>query len=200
MGFLNNDGSDLIGGLLPSGVGEALQLDANGNLKIVTGGIGSPAITEDQIRAYILADQAFTAFINGYVTAGQAAGISLFANNIAKNILIFRISVGAAIAGSNCKLAKSITDFALGAGGAVAENLDLSSATTSLVTISSTTAGSSSGTIFDYTLLPAYIPNEILSGGECIFIPAGATEAIAAFCDLIVTTGAGFVSISWIEF
>jgi hypothetical protein len=33
-GFTNNDGSMSVGGLLPSGVGEALQLDASGNLKV----------------------------------------------------------------------------------------------------------------------------------------------------------------------
>src|SRR5579863_8269479 len=32
--FINNDGSGLIGGMLPSGVGEALQLDSSGNLYV----------------------------------------------------------------------------------------------------------------------------------------------------------------------
>lgn len=40
-GFMNNDGSALAGGKLPSGVGEALNLDASGNLLVNTGGAGS---------------------------------------------------------------------------------------------------------------------------------------------------------------
>ncbi len=32
-GYMNSDGSALVGGLLPSGAGQALQLDASGNLK-----------------------------------------------------------------------------------------------------------------------------------------------------------------------
>jgi hypothetical protein len=33
-GYLNSDGSELIGGLLPNGQGQAMQLDPNGNLYI----------------------------------------------------------------------------------------------------------------------------------------------------------------------
>lgn len=39
-GYLNNDGSGLVGGQLPNGAGQALQLDNSGNLKI-TGGTGT---------------------------------------------------------------------------------------------------------------------------------------------------------------
>ncbi len=34
IGFISSDGSSLVGGQLPSGMGEALQLDASGNLKV----------------------------------------------------------------------------------------------------------------------------------------------------------------------
>lgn len=39
--FVNPDGSALVGGLLPSGVGEALQFDASGNLKTTSAGAGA---------------------------------------------------------------------------------------------------------------------------------------------------------------
>jgi hypothetical protein len=159
----------------------------------------NPMVTEEQIRAYIANGQAFTAFINGSVTAAQAAAISLFANNIAKTVIIYRVTAAEATAGSNCKLATKTTDFALGAGGAVANNLNTGSSTTSLVTLSSSLAATSSGTIIDYTLLPAYIPIEVLENSEVIVIPAGSVMAFAAFTDCIVTTGAGMVSVSWIE-
>lgn len=32
-GYLNNDGSELVGGMLPNGSGQAIQLDSAGNLK-----------------------------------------------------------------------------------------------------------------------------------------------------------------------
>lgn len=43
MSFLNSDGSSLVGGELPSGVGQALQLDASGNLKISGAGSDTSA-------------------------------------------------------------------------------------------------------------------------------------------------------------
>src|SRR5438105_15774426 len=38
MGYLNSDGSSLVGGELPSGAGQALLLDAAGNLKVTGAG------------------------------------------------------------------------------------------------------------------------------------------------------------------
>lgn len=40
-GYMNSDGSALVGGKLPGGAGEALSLDANGNLLVNAGGGGS---------------------------------------------------------------------------------------------------------------------------------------------------------------
>jgi hypothetical protein len=42
-GYINNDGSMSVGGLLPSGVGEGLQLDAAGNLKVTGAGTDTSA-------------------------------------------------------------------------------------------------------------------------------------------------------------
>src|SRR5947199_345632 len=47
-GFMSADGSALIGGLLPTGVGEALQLDALGNLRI--SGAGSDTSTTGVVQ------------------------------------------------------------------------------------------------------------------------------------------------------
>jgi len=43
-GFLNPDGSELTGALNPSSVGQALQVDASGNLKVTIGGGGASTI------------------------------------------------------------------------------------------------------------------------------------------------------------
>lgn len=161
--------------------------------------VTNPAVTEEQIRAYIAAGQGFTAFVNGSITAAQAAGISLFANDIAKTIVVYRVTSGEATAGSNCKLCTKTTDFALGAGTAIASNPNLGSANTSLITLSSSITATASGTIIDFTLLPAFIATEILENSEVIVIPAGSIMAFAAFTDCVGTTGQGFVSISWLE-
>ncbi|HLI89530.1 MAG TPA: hypothetical protein VKV37_12635, partial [Ktedonobacteraceae bacterium] len=62
--FLNPDGSGLVGGLNAAGVGQALQLDASGNLKVSgaasLGSLSAPNITEDQIRAWIANGQSFS--------------------------------------------------------------------------------------------------------------------------------------------
>ena len=58
-GFTTSDGAELVAGKLPSGVGEALNLDANGNLLVNTGGAGSVSdgaaansIGEESIAVY----------------------------------------------------------------------------------------------------------------------------------------------------
>jgi hypothetical protein len=43
-GFIDSDGSALVGALNPSNVGQALQVDATGNLKVTNGGGGSTTI------------------------------------------------------------------------------------------------------------------------------------------------------------
>lgn len=43
-GFLNPDGSELIGALNPASVGQALQVDAAGNLKVSAGGGGASTV------------------------------------------------------------------------------------------------------------------------------------------------------------
>ncbi len=54
-GYIGNDGSQLIGGLNPSGVVQAGIVDAQGRLIISPNAVGNPFITEDQIRAYTIA-------------------------------------------------------------------------------------------------------------------------------------------------
>src|SRR5437868_30292 len=48
MGYLNSDGSSLVGGELPSGAGQALQLDASGNLKVT--GAGTDTSTSGTVQ------------------------------------------------------------------------------------------------------------------------------------------------------
>lgn len=43
-GFIDSDGSALVGALNPSSVGQALQVDASGNLKVTNGGGGATVL------------------------------------------------------------------------------------------------------------------------------------------------------------
>ena len=43
-GFINSDGSALVGALNPSNIGQALQVDAAGNLKVTPGGGGASTV------------------------------------------------------------------------------------------------------------------------------------------------------------
>ena len=55
MNYLNSDGSGLIGALNPSSVGQALQVDASGNLKVTNGG-GGAATLLNQASAVLTAN------------------------------------------------------------------------------------------------------------------------------------------------
>ncbi|MEO9028318.1 MAG: hypothetical protein ABI413_05840 [Ktedonobacteraceae bacterium] len=50
-GYLNSDGSGLVGGLLPSKIGEALNLDANGNLLVSTAAAGGAQVATGNATA-----------------------------------------------------------------------------------------------------------------------------------------------------
>ncbi len=61
--FMGSDGSSFSGALTPTGIIQGLSLDSAGNLKVAQGGnpVTNPAITEDQIRAWIANGQGFSA-------------------------------------------------------------------------------------------------------------------------------------------
>src|SRR6266700_2343058 len=81
-GFIASDGSSIAGALNPSNLGQALQVDAAGNLKVTTGtgvSTATPTIVEDQIRAWTLNSQTFSATSGKQTAAGAInAGVSLF--------------------------------------------------------------------------------------------------------------------------
>ena len=207
-GFVNPDGSELVGGQKSGGGGQSLQLDTFGNLLVNLAQLGSSAIgaanplpTMEQLRGLIAAGQGFTAFAQAAnIAAGQAAALSLYANAISKNILIFRISTGTGQGGSNCKIAHQSSDFALGTA-ATANNLAPTSANAStLSTLTSSTTATVAGTVLDYSLLPANNTIEVLQNNEVLLLPAGTQHAIAVFTTVVGAAAVGFVSVSWVEY
>jgi len=109
MAFANNDGSDLVGGQLPSGTGQSLQLDGSGNLKVAgsfTGSSASTAATGAAVPAqatYIAGNKAgnltgvsldASGYLNVNVQAGGGSNASIGTN-------------GAAIPGSSTQIGAS---------------------------------------------------------------------------------------------
>jgi hypothetical protein len=74
-GFIASDGSEVVGGFLPSGAGQGLALDSSGNLKIV----GSISATNPSVSATAAAVPASATYVGGN-KAGNLVGFSLDAS------------------------------------------------------------------------------------------------------------------------
>ena len=73
-GFINPDGSELVGALTPSSVGQALQTDATGNLKVTPGGGGAAPILNQASAAYTASGN------SADLSVGQFTELSVDAN------------------------------------------------------------------------------------------------------------------------
>src|SRR2546421_1500845 len=96
--FMGPDGSSLSGGLNPSGIINGMNLDAAGNLKVSPGGnpVTNPAITQDQIRAWIANGQGFSASTGILNSAAGTDNYSLsgfYPSTNGKNVFLFSIQV-----------------------------------------------------------------------------------------------------------
>jgi hypothetical protein len=204
-GYMNSDGSALVGALNPSSVGQSLTLDALGNLKVTPGGnpVTNPAITEDQIRAWIANGQGFSASTG---ILNSAAGtnnypLSVFnPNNSGKSILIYSIQVSNGSGGmtallqlvtSNPAFANQITSINMKAAG---PNSALPA-----VAITASTTNQAIATPYEQVVTLASATLELLTNGAAILLPNGSNNGLVAY---IQTYGAAINSIlmRWIEF
>ena len=200
-GFLNADGSSLIGGLNPSGVGQGLQVDALGNLKVVElNNLANPTITEDQLRSWIINGQAFTASI-GLLSSDAGTNnypFSIFNPSSAKNVLIYVLRT---VTGTG-----SMTSFM------VNTTVDPAYATAATVTnargggVSSTIAATCTFTSTTQTLPSNYAQVEIdtkvinfLTNSAAILLPSGTDHGITIFLQ-VYTAGLNSLTAKWIEF
>jgi len=94
-GYMNPDGSALAGALLPGGGGQALALDASGNLKVISENSAAlPVVTEDTIRAYIIAGQGFNATTGKVSAANANQAVSFFSPvGNTKNVLLYSLEI-----------------------------------------------------------------------------------------------------------
>ena len=182
MGFTGNDGSALIGGLNPSNIAQAAIVDAQGRFIISPNAVANPFITEDQIRAYTLAGQAFSA-TTGKNTApgGSTLGFQLFnPASSGKGILIYSLIVLAAASGIHdirvttadvstiTGWTNSVITPQNNKGGGVASVATCSFSNTNVT-------GALLGTSREFTAQGANVAVETLTNGESIWLPAGAS-------------------------
>lgn len=206
-GFMNNDGSELVGGQLPGGAGQALQLDSGGNLKATINGSPmnalNPVITQPQVIAALLAGKVFTASTPKLTGVANNTGAACLFNpsNSGKTLLVVSIH-GYCNAAAQGTIELVTADPTLGTAMTVSSNEGGSGAPVSVISTSASYAASG--------LTPSVTPNgvwstaagtmiEILSNGNAIWLPVGVASGVKP----TITTGAanpfGFV-ITWIEY
>ncbi len=90
MNYLNPDGSGLVGGLLPSGKGEALQLDASGNLKVTNiPGPGSQFIVTSGLLATSVNNNLLVCPISLFNPANSGKTLRVYSIQFAGNAQVF---------------------------------------------------------------------------------------------------------------
>ena len=203
--FMGPDGSSLSGALTPSGIINGMNLDAAGNLKVSPGGnpVTNPAITEDQIRAWIANGQGFSASTG---ILNSAAGtnnypLSVFnPNNSGKSILLYSIQVSNGSGGmtallqlvtSNPAFANQITPINMKAGG---PNSALPAAA-----ITAATTNQAITTPYEQVVTLASATLELLTNGAAILLPNGSNNGIVQYIQTY-STAINSILIRWVEF
>lgn len=175
-------------------------------------GPGVPAV-DDHIRALVVAGQAFTATSGILATATNAnvyIAMGLLASNIAKNVLIYRITADAQNPTGDLHISQASSLDANLTAAITPLNNNLGSATTSLVTVKTTPASntaptSSSGTLRLQWGSAASLGNGVIdqitaATGSSIFIPAGATQGITVWIKIPTAANTGQINMEWVEF
>jgi hypothetical protein len=191
--FVNADGSALIGGLNPVGVGQALQVDGGGNLQV-----------QDWVHALTLQGKAFsgtTGLLNS-ATGTNTYPLSIFnPANSGKSILIYALH-----ASSGTSSANSVTVFVQnttvnpGYGSAANVVNARMGGAASAIAASCTFTTISQVIGSPYMLLEVSTnPIELLLNGATILLPSGSANGITLF---LQTYAAGFNNITarWLEF
>ncbi|MDQ2717434.1 MAG: hypothetical protein M3Z08_21270 [Chloroflexota bacterium] len=213
-GYMNNDGSELVGALNPSGIGQALQIDGSGNLKTTatlsaasqqnvnlnqvngtTLGPANAVLTEANIQNFIRSGQGFST-TTGKLTSGGTitTGLSIFNPNASgKTLLVFSIRV--AVGSSNFHtIGLTTTDPALGTAATIV-NSKPGGASSIASTSYANTAVTPAGSTFDTFQVIASSMTEALTNGAILVVPPnnGAVLYVAT------ATNNWIASMKWLE-
>jgi len=200
--FMGPDGSSLSGALTPSGIINGMNLDAAGNLKVSPGGnpVTNPAITEDQIRAWIANGQGFSASTG---ILNSAAGtnnypLSVFnPNNSGKSVLIYSIQVSNGSGGmtallqlvtSNPSFTNPITPINMKAGGP-----------NSVAAVTAATTSQTIAAPYEQVVTLASTTLELLTNGAAILLPNGSNNGIVQYVQTY-SAAINAVLVRWVEF
>lgn len=189
--------------------GYQMLVDVNGN---PLGTSANPLISEDQIRAYILAGQGFSA-TTGLITTGIAAafvGIELLCNAAAKNILLYNVLITGNGNGADGRLYQGLTntlDTGLTTNLATAGIVNQSGAATASVVTS--LMGSPAATVQLGGLVgnqrvqigvPQFYTNNLLQNESVVFIPKSTVGFCAAYMKVVTLGNSAGLTLEWVEF
>jgi hypothetical protein len=204
-GFMNADGSALVGALNPSNTGQALGLDAAGNLKVAPGGnpVTNPTITQDQIRAWIANGQGFSAGtgILNSATSTNNYPLSMFnPNNSSKSVVLYSIQVANGSGGatallqlvtSNPAFANQVTPINMKAGG---PSSALPAAAITAATINQAIAAP-----YEQVVTLASTTLELLTNGATILLPNGSNNGLVAYVQTYAVA-INSILMRWVEY
>ena len=205
--FMGPDGSSLSGGLNPSGIINGMNLDAAGNLKVSPGGnpVTNPAITEDQIRAWIANGQGFSASTGILNSAAGTNNYPLSIFNLStsgKSILIYSIQVANGSGGATALLQLVTSNPVFTSQIQIAPiNMKAGGPNSALLAadVTGATASQTIATPYEQVVTLASTTLELLTNGAAILLPNGSGNGLVAY---VQTYAAGINSIlvRWIEF
>jgi hypothetical protein len=187
--FTNADGSGLVGGLNPAGVGQALHLDTSGNLLVMA--------WNQAMNANGSAFMASNGLLNA--VAGNYPLAAFNPANSGKNVLIYSIRISTGTGSSNGFLQAVATNPAYSSAATVT-NKHLGGPASAIAT--NCTFTSTSQTLnppyVKVELLTAY-PAEMLGNGSAILLPNGSASGLIVW---ITTFNGGYSSVTmeWIEY
>jgi hypothetical protein len=204
-GYMNADGSALVGALNPSNVGQALGLDAAGNLKVTSGGnlVTNPTITEDQILAWIANGQGFSAStgILNSATGTNNYPLSVFnPNSSGKSVLLYAIQVANGSGGatallqlvtSNPAFANQVTPINMKAGGP--------SSALPAAAITAATTNQAIAAPYEQVVTLASTTLELLTNGAVILLPNGSDNGLVMYMQTY-SAAINSIIMRWIEY
>ena len=187
--FTNADGSGLVGGLNPAGIGQALRLDTSGNLLVQAWN----QVMNANGSAFMASNGLLNAVAGNYPLAVFNPASS------GKNALIYSIRVSTGTGSSNGFLQVVMTNPAYGSA-AIVTNKRLGGAASAIATdcTFASTSQTLSAPYARVEMLTTY-PAELLSNGSTILLPNGSANGIIAWIT-IFSGGYSSITIEWIEY
>lgn len=161
--------------------------------------VSNPVITEDQIRAWIIAGQGYQASTGKLTAAAATQAFSVFVpNTLTKNILIYSLKIGYSNASTMHDVRVVTTDPAFANNATISNSKQGGAATNGVTSTYATTTQTASGTVFDAPETGANTPVDSFTGGQYYYIPAGTAGGLAIYFG---NTAAGSLSATakWIE-